>query len=110
MKPVFTVKYLDKGIAPAEVEFTCYEGNVKLWNYGDGKFGYYDTPDQKVITHIYKTAGTYLVYARSTMDELSDPKTVIIKSSEGPEPEPIPKPESLWERFINWLKRLLGYP
>lgn len=108
MKPTFLVHYLDKGYAPAKVEFAEITGDIAVWNYGDGRFGYYDEPGQKTIVHTYLKNGTYVVFARSKSGEYSDGISVVIKDPNAPEPKPpAPTPtKSLWQGFIDWLKSL----
>jgi len=106
MKPVFTVKILDSGIAPSLVQFTQTDGDLSYWDFGDGTLGTYDAPGQLVITHTYRKAGVFPASAIGYSDVTSDTVLVTILSSPTPPP---PDPSlSLWQRFINWLKKLLG--
>ena len=109
MKPIFTIRYITDRVVPATVEFEEIAGRIQLWNYGDGKFGYYDTPDQTKIQHTYNKSGTFKVFAKSKDGELSDPIEVTILPGSSPEPAPEPTPApSLWGLFVAWLKKLLG--
>jgi len=100
----FTLQYLGDRIAPCTVKFTEVGVRITLWNFGDGKFGYYDTPGQQDIIHSYMNPGTYLVRAMAGPN-MSESQEIIILGEPVP---PAPIKESWLELLINWFKGLLG--
>jgi PKD repeat protein len=108
MKPIFSIRYVTGRAVPATVEFEEIDGRVKVWDFGDGKFGYYDSADQNKIQHTYLKSGEFKVSARDTTGDLSDILTITILPTPTP-PTPLPIPQtSVWERFIAWIKKLFG--
>jgi len=92
------------GAAPLPVVFTDLVGWVKYWNFGDGKFGTWDTAGQTVITHTYPTAGTYEVRGMGAT-AMSEPVTITVTGA----PVPPPAQKKTWlEVLIAWIKRVLG--
>jgi len=107
MKPIFSIRYITERVVPATVEFEEIAGRVKMWDYGDGKFGYYDSSDQTKIQHTYQKDGTFKVSARDMSGDLSDILTITILPKTIPDPAPTPT-LSFWGAFIAWLKKLFG--
>ena len=104
MKPIFSVRYLTGNVAPASVEFKdMYEGNpemrITVFDFGDGHVFQWDYKDQMYTTHTYTKAGKWQAKALHN-NEMSDVTVIEIVA--------IQAPESIFGKFIAWLKKLFG--
>lgn len=100
-KPRFTIKYLNGNTAPCEVQFTdTYQfqwDRIYRFDFGDGKLFQWDTADQIVAVHTYKTPGTYQVSAIATDRKTASPPVMV--TIQGAK-------KKWWDLFFEWIRGL----